>query len=425
MSEACDRVVEACGPLTGEITPPGDKSISHRCLMLGALANGPVRMRRLLDSADVRATAHAMEALGATLSIDGDAVVLTPPERFADPSDVIDCGNSGTTIRLLTGLIAAENVFAVLNGDASLRGRPMSRVVGPLRLMGAKIEGRLSNTKAPLCIRGPLTRPMAHDLPLSSAQVKSALLLGGRHVGVSLRETRSSRDHTERLLTQMGARLKTTPDGWMQLRPFETLDPFDVMVPGDLSSASFWMVAGSIIPGSEIVLRNVGINPTRAGVIDALKQMGARIEVQTLPGDGEPTADLRIKARELVGTTIEGDLALRSIDELPVLAVAAAFATGETIIRDVAELRVKESDRIARTVDGLKAMGVEVDEQPDGMIIQGGSPKGPGVVDASGDHRIAMAFAVAGLAAGPVTLLQADSSTSYPGFWSDLEALRA
>lgn len=424
MANPTPWTVEPTGPLTGELSPPGDKSISHRCLMLGALSSGPSRFRGLLDASDVRATAHAIEALGARLEIDGDAVVLHPPEALEEPPDVIDCGNSGTTMRLLMGLITADDIFAVLTGDASLRGRPMLRVGGPLRLMGASINGRESSSKAPLSVRGPLRRAMAHDLPLSSAQVKSALLLAGRKVGVSVRETRSSRDHTERLLKLGGAKLDITDTGWMTLKPFRRLDPFDLTVPGDLSSAAFWMVAASIIPGSEIVLRNVGINPTRSGVIDVLEGMGAQIEVQTVRSEGEPVADLRVRAAELIATEISGELGLRAIDELPVLAVAAAFAQGETVISGVGELRVKESDRIARTVDGLKAMGVEVEEHPDGMTIIGGKPTGPAVVDATGDHRIAMAFAVAGMAGGPVTMDHADVDTSYPGFAADLEALR-
>jgi 3-phosphoshikimate 1-carboxyvinyltransferase len=409
----------------GRVDLPGDKSISHRAVLLSLLASGPARVRGLQRSGDLEATLRAAQALGGVIQLDGDDHVITPPQRLTSPKGVIDCGNSGTTLRLLAGLIAGTDAVAVLSGDRSLRGRPMSRIADPLRIMGARIDGREGGRYAPLVVRGPVERRMGHHLPISSAQVKSALLLAGRHTGVSVKEPRKSRDHTERLLERMGARLSEV-DGWLHLEPVEDLAPVDVDVPRDLSAAAFWLVAASIVPGSDITLPGVGVNPTRTGVIDVLNAMGASIEV-TPVGDGpEPTADLRVRHAPLAGVRIEGELALRSLDELPALAVAAAFASGETVIGDAAELRVKESDRIGRTVAGLLALGVEVEASGDGMIIQGGRPSGPAVIDGSDDHRIAMAFSVAGLASGPVTISGADAvRSSYPAFRGDLEALSA
>ena len=445
------------GPLRGELRMPGDKSISHRALVLNALADGPARVRGLLDADDVRSTATALRALGVEIEAQADGVIVRPPARgLVEPDVPLDCGNSGTTMRLLAGALAARPLFAVLTGDASLRRRPMDRVLQPLAHMGARVDGRAGGRFAPVTIRGGDLQMLHHALPIASAQVKSALLLAGLRCGVAVKEPRPSRDHTERMLARMGATLRRAPDSaepqrprrarrvatdpsqvmqvstitgsdWLVLLPTDRLSPLDVDVPGDLSSAAFFLVAAAIVPGSDLRLRGVGVNPTRAGVIDALRAMGARIDVEPLDSPGaEPTADLRIRAGALQGTLIGGELSLRCIDEIPALAIAAAFAEGETIIRDAAELRVKESDRIARVVQGLRSMGVEVEELPDGMIIRGGGPRAAGLVDATGDHRIAMAFAVAGLAApGGVQIVGAESITSsYPSFRADLERLR-
>ena len=421
-------VVEPAGPLRGSLQVPGDKSVSHRALILNALADGPARVQGLLRSGDVQATADALRACGVSIQDRGEAVLVTPPPGgLAEPSDVVDCGNSGTSMRLLTGVFAASRGHTVLTGDASLRGRPMGRVVRPLRAMGASIDGRDDGERAPLAIRGGELQLAEHDLPVASAQVKSALLLAGLRSGVAVREPRQSRDHTERMLQRMGASLRRDTRGWLVLLPGGPLQPLDMVVPGDLSSAAFWIVAASIVPRSELRLPHVGINPTRAGVLDALWGMGADItlDARTEVG-GEPVADVVVRHTGLHGTRIDGELALRCLDELPVLAVAAAFAEGETVIADASELRVKESDRIARVVIGLRELGVRVEERPDGMVIQGGRPWGPARIDAEGDHRLAMAFAVAGAAAqGGTTLVHADSvRSSYPSFFDDLHAIR-
>lgn len=410
--------VEPGGALRGEIVVPGDKSVSHRALLFGALAEGQTVVRGLLRSGDVRSTWGAVEALGVDVLDHGDEIHVLGRGALREPDDVIDCGNSGTTMRLLTGILAGEPGFAVLTGDGSLRRRPMGRLVRPLRAMGARIDGRTDGDRAPLAIRGGLLSPFEHVLPVASAQMKSALMLATRREGAVVTEPGQSRDHTERLLTAMGAEVSRDGDT-VRLAPIDRLHALAIDVPGDLSSAAFWLVAGSIVPGSELVLRGVGINPTRAGVLEALQAMGADVEVHPVQaGGGEPVADLVVRHAMLRGTRIDGDVALRALDELPVLAVAAAFAEGETTIADAEELRVKESDRILRTAEGLRALGVDVVEHPDGMTIQGGAPRGPARVDASGDHRLVMAFAVAGAAApGGVTVDGAQEvATSYPAF---------
>lgn len=419
--------VGTSGPLRGEVNVPGDKSVSHRALLFNALATGSSRVRGLLEAGDVAATRRAVQALGVEVGLDGTDTVIRASGRLVEPDDVIDCGNAGTAMRLLAGVIAADPVFAVLTGDGSLRRRPMRRVAEPLRRMGARVDGRDDGARAPITVRGAVTDGGAHDLSVASAQVKTAILLAGRRVGVSVREPGLSRDHSERMLTAMGASLSLAADGWLRLDPVGSLTPVDVDVPGDISSAAFWLVAGSITEGSEIVLRRVGVNPTRAGVIDVLRAMGADITVLPIEQAGaEPVADLVVRHAALRGVRIDGDLALRALDELPVLSVAASYADGETVIADAEELRVKESDRIARVASGLRALGIGVEERPDGMVIQGGRPRGPATIDARGDHRIAMSFAVAAAAgAGDLTLLGAEEiGSSYPTFLSDLEALR-
>jgi 3-phosphoshikimate 1-carboxyvinyltransferase len=304
----------------------------------------------------------------------------------------------------------------------------MGRVADPLRKMGAHVDGREGGNLAPLAIRGADLEMIHHALPVASAQVKSALLLAGLKNGIAVREPRQSRDHTERLLRRMGASLRRAPDDWLVLLPCESLQPVNIDVPGDLSAAAFFLVAASLTPGSEVALPSVGINPTRSGVLDALDEMGADIEILPIEGAGaEPQADLVVRHAPLRGIRIDGELSVRCLDELPILAVAAAFAEGETVIADAAELRSKESDRITRTVAALRSLGVEAEERPDGMVIRGGRPKGPGVANAALDHRIGMAFAVAGaVASGGVTIEGADSLvSSYPDFRKHLESLRA
>lgn len=413
------------GSLRGMVRVPGDKSVSHRSLLINALAPGKSRIRNLLRAEDVDASLQVIQAFGCDVSTDGDAVVVTAPARLQEPNDVLDCGNSGTTMRLAAGIAASIPGLTVLTGDASLLRRPMERVLTPLKKMGAHADSR--GGKPPIAIRGGDLQMIQYTTPVSSAQVKSAMLLAGLRAGVAVREPHPSRDHTERMLEKMGVTLRRSPDGFLMVLPVDALRPLDVEVPGDLSSAAFFLVAGSIVAGSEIWLPRVGVNPTRTGVIDALKLMGADIEVQPQEAAGaEPVADLVVRPAPLRGIRIDGELSVRCLDELPVLAVAAAFASGETVIADAAELRLKESDRVLRVVTGLRSLGVEVEERPDGMIIQGGRPTGPGVVDSTGDHRIGMAFLVAGCAApGGVTVVGAEAMrTSYPAFADTLEELR-
>jgi 3-phosphoshikimate 1-carboxyvinyltransferase len=425
-------------PLRGDVAVPGDKSVSHRAVLLNALAHGRAEIRGLATGHDVRATAAACRALGAEVSLGDGVATVAGSGALTEPETPLDCGNSGTTLRLLLGALAGFDGHAVLIGDDSLSRRPMLRVVAPLRAMGAAIDGRQGGRFAPLAIRGRGLSGCDHDLAIASAQVKSALLLAGLRCGVRVREPRTSRDHTERMLRSMGARLVTEAGGWLALQP-SALEARDVSVPGDLSAAAFLLVAGAVVPGSEVRIRGVGVNPTRTGVLDVLRAMGAAIEVApaaTAPdpttASAEPIADVTVRHGPLRGTEIGGELALRSLDELVVLSVAAAFASGTTTIRDAAELRVKESDRIARVAAGLRAAGVRVEERPDGLVVEGVGPgglvegPGPARVDATGDHRIAMAFAVLGLAApGGVILDGADSVTSsWPEFFEVLGALQ-
>jgi 3-phosphoshikimate 1-carboxyvinyltransferase len=408
---------------------PGDKSISHRAMMLNALCVGKARVRDALYAEDVQCTMAALRAFGVKFEKSGHETIVCPPEAgLQEPRDIIDCGNSGTSMRLLSGIASTHDFLTVLTGDTSLRKRPMDRVVHPLRKMGARIDGREGGRLCPLAIRGGKLSLVHYDLPVASAQVKSALLVAGLRSGVAVREPHHSRDHTERMLLRMGVAVRRTPEDWLVLLPADRLSPVDVDVPGDLSAAAFFLVAGAIVPGSEIYLPNVGVNPTRTGVLEVLDRMGADIQIFPIDGKGpEPAANICARHGQLIGTTISGELALRCIDELPVLAIAAAFAVGETVIRDAAELRVKESDRIARVVTGLRSLGIEVEERPDGMVIQGGRPVGTGVADGTGDHRVAMAFAVAGMASPRgIAVVGAESvRSSYPDFQKNLEALIA
>ena len=411
-------VVEPSGPLRGLVRVPGDKSISHRSLLLGALAEGSTRAVGWLDSEDVAATRGAVEALGAAVDVDASGALRVTGARWRDVARVIDCGNSGTTARLLLGALAPR-AGASLTGDASLVRRPMARVMRPLAQMGARFEG---GPTLPLRVLPSRLRGADLVAEVASAQVKSAVLLAGLAAegATSWTEAVPTRDHTERMLAAMGADL-TQDGGRVCLRP-GPLAAIDLVVPGDISSAAFWLVAGSIVPGSDLLLPGVGINPTRTGVLDALARMGADVRVEPASGI-EPTATLRVRSATLRGTVLSGAVIPRLVDELPVLAVAAAFAEGETVIADAAELRVKESDRISATVAGLRALGFDADERPDGMVIAGGGPRRApsGPVTTFGDHRIAMAFAIAGLRVGATVAETASIATSYPTFLSTLE----
>ena len=426
--------LRATGPLRGVIEVPGDKSISHRALICNALAEGEARVRGFLDADDCRRTRAILEHLGARISdADGDGLLVSSPGRAAlRPVDaVLDCGNSGTSMRLLAGLLAGLNGRSTLDGDASLRRRPMGRVLRPLAGMGAAVAGDGPDMRAPITVGGGPLRPFRGRMTVPSAQVKSAILLAALAADApsAVEEIAPTRDHTEIMLGAMGAAIES--DGpRVHLDPAAPLHPVDIDVPGDPSAAAFWLVAAAITPGSDVTLPGVGVNPTRTGAFDVLRAMGARIdESNPRRAGGEPVADLRVRGGPLRGATIEGDVVPRAIDELPVLAVAAAVAAGPTEIRGAGELRVKESDRIAATAGLLRGFGADADEKPDGLRIPGGARLRGGAADAGGDHRLAMAAAVAALAAGPAgeAVSQLDGAesvaVSYPAFWQHLAQL--
>ena len=411
----------------GEISVPGDKSISHRSIMFGSLARGTTTVRGFLRGEDNMATLNAFRSMGVEIADDGEILTIVGRglHGLREPGDVIDCGNSGTSIRLLTGLLSGQRFFSVLTGDQYLRKRPMKRVVGPLGEMGAVIHGRDGGEKAPLAIVGGALSGINYRSPVASAQVKSAILLAGLYAdGVTtVTEPHRSRDHSERMLAHFGADIRVTDTG-AGIAGGREMQGQEIVVPGDISSAAFFLVAGLIVPGSEILIKGVGVNPTRTGIIDILIAMGGDIRLQnqrTL--SGEPVADLLVRSSSLKGITIGGDLVPRAFDEFPVVAVAAALAEGVTTISDARELRVKETDRIAATAANLRAAGVSVTETDDGMIVTGRGVLDSCAVDSRGDHRIAMAMLVGGLAAaGPITVSDTGCiATSFPRFLPLLE----
>ncbi len=425
--------------LNGRIQVPGDKSISHRALMLGALAEGETTIAGLLLGEDPRSTADCFRAMGADISplnIEQVTVQGIGLGQLLEPLDILNAGNSGTTLRLMLGLLASHpGRFFTVTGDSSLRSRPMSRVVQPLQQMGAELWGRQGGAFAPLAIQGKALRPFHYHSPIASAQVKSCLLLAGLMTEgqTTVTEPALSRDHSERMLKAFGANLTVDPETHsVSVTGPTQLKGQAVIVPGDISSAAFWLVAGAIVPGADLTIENVGVNPTRTGVLEALMLMGADI-TQENPRvvAGEPVADLRVRyagtgARPpLYACTLAGALIPRLIDEIPVLAVAATVAQGTTIIQDAAELRVKESDRIAVMAHQLNQMGARITEQPDGMEIVGSTPLVGTDVDSYTDHRIAMSLAIAALTAtGTTTIHRAEAvAVSYPDFVATLERL--
>ena len=423
--------VRPAGPLRGEVTVPGDKSITHRALLLGALAEGTTEILDPLDGEDCRATARAVAALGIAVEAPPDARVWRVHGKglggLNEPQDVLDCGNSGTSLRLLAGILAGQPFLGILSGDASLRQRPMRRVVEPLARMGAQCWGRREGAYPPLAIRGGALRGIDAALPVASAQVKSALLLAGlwSRDPVSVTEPAPSRDHTERMFEAFGAPLEREGTR-VRLAPGGILRAARISVPGDLSSAAFFIVGALVVPGSEVVVRGVGLNPTRTGILDALQRMGADIVVVPRgAAGGEPVGDLRVRASRLRATRIDGPMIPRLIDEIPALALAAACAEGTTRIADAAELRVKEVDRIAALAGELGRLGARVREEPDGLTIEGGAPLAGGACQSRGDHRMAMVLAVAGLVAAGETVVHdtACVETSCPGFAGRLAGL--
>jgi 3-phosphoshikimate 1-carboxyvinyltransferase len=431
---AADLTARRTGALTGRVRAPGDKSISHRALILGALARGETRIDGLLEGEDVLRTAAAMRAFGRTVERLGEGRWrLHGPGGFAEPDEVVDCGNSGTGVRLIMGAAAGFDLAATFTGDASLRGRPMRRVLKPLGEMGARWAARTGD-RLPLTLRGGALRRIAYRLPEPSAQVKSAVLLAGLAAGVGAEvvEPQPTRDHTERMLRAFGARVDVEDDVAVRrisLPPGQSLRGADVTVPGDPSSAAFPLVAALITPGSEVTVEGVLLNPLRTGLFETLREMGADLTVSNLrEAGGEQVGDLTARHSELRGVSVPPERAPSMIDEYPILAVAAAFAEGRTTMRGLAELRVKESDRIALMAAGLEACGVGVEEEPEGLVVIGAAranhrAAGGAHVTTHGDHRIAMSHLVLGLASEQAVAIDEPRmiATSFPGF---LELMR-
>ena len=429
-----ERTLRRPAGLRGTIHLPGDKSISHRAALLGAIASGPSRVQRFLTSGDCRSTLACLRALGVDWRLQEDAPGVGTLEiagvglrGLREPANVLDAGNSGTTLRLLAGILAGQPFASVLTGDDSLRSRPVDRVIEPLRRMGAQLFARDGDRLPPLAIKGGSLRGVHYRLPVASAQVKSAALLAGLFAEgeTVVEEPVATRDHTERLLRAMGVDLQREGPG-IRLLPPASLQPLDLAIPGDLSAASYWLVAATVHQDAEIVLPGVGVNHTRSGLLDALDMMGAAIErgEERMVGE-EPVADLTVRSARLRGIEVGGELIPRLIDELPALAVAAAFAEGRTVVRDAQELRLKESDRIAALARELGRLGVAIEERPDGFVIEGGRPLEGGRVTGEGDHRLTMTLAIAGLlAAGETVVTDAEAvAVSYPDFWEDLTSI--
>ena len=425
------------GPLRGRVRVPGDKSISHRALLLGALADGASHIRGFLPSGDCLATLACVRALGVE-------VTPQPTNQLTDlivhgrglrglrvPAVPLNCARSGTTMRLLAGILAGQPFTSTLTGTPQLLRRPMRRIAEPLRRMGAEIE--TTDGHAPLIIRGRRLHGCEHTLPVASAQVKSALLLAGLYADgpTTIRQPGPARDHTERMLAAMGANIEISgltvtlsPSPCLPL----SLSPLSLTIPGDVSSAAFLLVAAALVPGSEVTVEGVGVNPTRTGLLDVLRAMGAEITLENEREIGnEPVGDVTVRASNLVGVEVGGDTVVRMIDEFPILAVAATQGSGTTVVRDAAELRVKETDRIAAVVAELRKLGAHIESLPDGFIVEGPTPLHGAVVDSHGDHRLAMALAAAGMIAeGEVVVEDADCvADSFPGFVEVMRGLGA
>jgi 3-phosphoshikimate 1-carboxyvinyltransferase len=409
------------------LTVPGDKSIAHRALMLAALAQGESWIHGLPDGEDVLATVGCLRALGANLQRSSGTARIRGAglESFATPHGPLDCANSGTTMRLLLGLLAGSAVSATLDGDASLRRRPMDRVIEPLKRMGAKIESR--DSRAPLAVTGTSLQGRRHALPVPSGQVKSALLLAGLSASgpTTVVEPAPTRDHTERLLRAMGTDVGATAEGIVIRPSHQPLRPIELSVPGDFSSAAFWMGAAALRPGWSVIIGDVGLNPTRTAFLALLQSMGAEVKVEEPSADIEPRGRVTVTGRGLRAIVLGAADVAAAIDEIPTLMVLATQAEGFTTIGGAGELRVKESDRIATMADGLRRMGAVVDERPDGVRIQGRVALHAATVQSHADHRVAMALAVAALtASGPSTIEDADCvAVSYPNFFAQLREL--
>ena len=415
--------------LKGEIAIPGDKSISHRSIMFGAIAKGKTTVSNFLLGEDCLSTISCFQKLGVSIEQVDDKVLIDGNGLSAlkEPTDVLDVGNSGTTIRLLLGILAGRPFHNVLIGDESIGKRPMTRVTNPLRQMGANIDGRKNGEYTPLSITGGNLKGIDYELPVASAQVKSCLLFAGMQASgmTTIIEPVKTRDHTERMIQKFGGKIEV--DGLrMQISGDQQLNGTDIHVPGDISSAAFFLVAGAIVPDSEIILRNVGLNPTRTGIIEVMQEMGADLTIVNIDEEAfEPCGDIIIKTSSLKGITIEGDLIPRLIDEIPVIALLATQAEGVTVIKDAEELKVKETNRIDTVVAELKKLGANIEATEDGMIIKGKSQLNGGNVSSHGDHRIGMMLAVAATICQEDVYLEKEESIyiSYPSFFEHLHKL--
>ena len=428
------RIIKPCHRLEGEVTPPGDKSISHRAVILNSIASGEAEIVNFSLGGDCWSTVSCLRALGTRIRGSGTpdfpALLVSGVggRGLTEASNVLNAGNSATTMRLLGGLLSSQPFLSIITGDASLRSRPMGRLIEPLRLMGAEIWGRGRDSFAPLVIKGRKLHGAEISLSIPSAQIKSAILLAGLFAQgkTALQQLVPSRDHTERLLKQMGAELKS--DGKLiSLNPLTSpLKAISFTIPGDISSAAYFLVAAAIHPDARIVVRGCGVNPTRTGIIDALVAMGAKLKIKNERlNANEPLADIVVESSKLRGIEIGGAMIPRVIDEIPLLAVAGCFASGKTVIKDAAELRVKESDRIATVSRELTKMGAKIEELPDGMIIYGSKSLSGAEVDSHLDHRLAMSLAIAGLMAEGETVINHAQTVnvSYPSFWSAIASL--
>ena len=415
--------------LKGTISIPGDKSISHRAVMFGSLAKGTTHITNFLSGADCLATIDCFRAMGVRIEQDGTEVTVhgNGLHGLKKPEKQLDVGNSGTTTRLISGILSGQDFEVTLSGDASLNKRPMGRIMKPLSMMGAEIESVSGNGCAPLRINGKPLKAVHYESPVASAQVKSAVLLAGLYADgkTSVTEHALSRNHTELMLESFGVQVMSEGTTASVMPPKE-MTATDIAVPGDISSAAFFIAAGLVTPNSCITLKQVGINPTRNGILKVCEAMGADLTMSNVKDDnGEPTADITVKTSRLKGTEIGGELIPTLIDEIPVIALMAAFAEGETVIKDAAELKVKESNRIDLTVDNLVKMGVNAEATDDGMIIRGGNPLRGASIHCKYDHRIAMTFSVAGINAQGTTVIEDAEcvDVSYPNFYEQLHIL--
>ena len=415
--------------INGEISVPGDKSISHRAVMFGSLADGRTRVTNFLQGADCLSTISCFEKLGIQIDTSLQEIIIHGKglHGLSRPTEILYTGNSGTTTRLISGILAAQDFDVCLTGDPSICKRPMNRIMKPLSMMGADIVSEGQNDCTPLHIKGSRLHGIAYNSPVASAQVKSCVLLAGLYAEgkTSVTEPAVSRNHTELMLRGFGAQVETAGNT-ATIYPEPALHGLDICVPGDISSAAYFIAAGLLVPNSELVIKNVGINPTRDGILRVAKEMGGDITILNESCDaGEPTADLLVKSSSLHGITIAGDIIPTLIDEIPIIAVMAAFAEGTTIIRDAAELRVKESDRITVVTENLKELGCDITDTEDGMIIRGGKSLHGGTLHSHLDHRIAMSFAIAALAIEDEVVMEDAECVdiSYPSFYDDLYRL--